>query len=318
MRMVYSTAVATSILHDTLDSALDAASVKDTMLDYVVGAEEAEARRKQEELLLDLEQREQEQERLRQLAEQEQQRLQEQQEQEKLLRQKTEAKLAAAQQASEATTSWPEVTSSDGLKVKLTLSPKKPAKESKTQLPIKIRIPKAHVSPVKDKPSDSVPLKSPVVKIKPILKPAMPDTNECSAKLPCQELAVSPTDRKLKIRITKKTENLRIRLTNGRKCRAARIVKNSKLLKKKLARKRRLREKTKEKKDDKEDTEVKKEPPKVVSLVTVLKMSEIVSMKPIRNSLTTTQILEKCPATPLNTDLKQVALSSVGRSHNTS
>ena len=317
MRTVYSTAVATSILHDTLDSALDAASVKDTMLDYVVGAEEAEARRKQEELLL--EQRKQEQERLRQLAEQEQQRLQEQQEQEKLLRQKTEAKLAAAQQASEATTSWPEVTSSDGLKVKLTLSPKKPAKESKAQLPIKIRIPKAHVSPVKDKPSDSVPLKSPVVKIKPILKPAMPnETNECSAKLPCQELAVSPTDKKLKIRITKKTENLRIRLTNGRKCRAARIVKNSKLLKKKLARKRRLREKTKEKKDDKEDTEVKKEPPKVVSLVTVLKMSEIVSMKPIRNSLATTQILEKCPATPLNTDLKQVALSSVGRSHNTS
>ena len=303
MRTVYSTALATSILQDTLDSALDAASVKDTMLDNVVEAEEAEARRKQEALLL--KQREQEQERLRQLAEQEQQRLLEEQEQEKLLRQKSEAKLAAAQQSSEASSSWPEVTSSDGLKVKLTLSPKKPNKESKTQLPIKIRIPKAHVSPVKDKPSTAVPLKSPVVKIKPIPKPTMPETIESSAKLPCQELAVSPTDKKLKIRITKKTENLRIRLNNGRR-RAARIVKNSKLLKKKLARKRRLREKTNEKKDNKEDTEVRKDPPKVVSLVTVLKMSEIVSMKPIRNSLNTTQILEKCPATPHNTDLKQV------------
>ena len=208
-----------------------------------------------------------------------------------------------------------EKASSEGIKIKLQLSPQKklneasPVKSNKPdqplqqsqqqQQPIKIRIPKSVVSPKILEKSLVEPLRVPAVKIKPIHKPST-DTKDAGTPIVSKgKLAVAPTDKKLKIRITKNPAKLRIRLS-GRK--AARIVKNSKLLKKKLEKKR-LREKTRF-----SSRNVKAAPPQPpkVSLVTVLKMSEIVSMKPTRPNLPSTpnlesptvKILERCTPKP--------------------
>lgn len=137
--------------------------------------------------------------------------------------------------------------------------------------PIIVKIPKLLLSPTK--PSSDQLLKVPMVKIKPI---------------PAPNLEVVPTNKKLKIRITKRTKvnKLTIKL-KGRK--AAKIVKNSKLLKKKLSKTRIDRTKRREKDEKPEPAPAK------VSCVTVMKMSEIVSMKP---AFTPTTVKSDGPVSP--------------------